>query len=95
MCLVLQDVASNLLKPELVNEMINASTTMPLSSFKALFDKIVHSSIMKLNATSMDKVPFPPPLLLLIIIIVVMMMMMLLLLLLLLLLLDQRLETAV
>jgi len=53
---VLQDVTCNLLKHELVEEMANAMITMPLSSFKALFDKIVHSSIMKLNSTSMDKV---------------------------------------
>ena len=50
---VLHDVTA-MFAPEFVNE-LNASADVPQYATRKLFDKLVHTSIMRLSESSMDK----------------------------------------
>ena len=52
---VLTDVIKTMYDEEFVTELFRPQAPYTLDSARAVFDKIAHSSIMRLNKTSMDK----------------------------------------
>lgn len=52
---VLQDVVKTMLSKKFVEELFRAQEMYSMQSTRQIFEKLAHSSIMKLNATSMNK----------------------------------------
>ena len=52
---VLQDVVKTMLSKKFVEELFRAQEMYSMVSTRQIFEKLAHSSIMKLNATSMGK----------------------------------------
>ena len=52
---VLQDIIKSMLSPQFVEELFRPQPMYTLKSTKQIFERLAHSSIMKLNATSMQK----------------------------------------
>lgn len=53
--IVIKDVVKTLFNSELINKINNSQEINKHTSIKTLFDKVAHSSIMKLNSSSMSK----------------------------------------
>lgn len=53
---VLHDIVAAVFNAKLVDEVFKAHATFSLAVLRNIFDKLVHSSIMRLNETSMNKV---------------------------------------
>ena len=59
---VLQDVVKTMYSKKFLEELFRPQETFSVASTKQIFEKLAHSSIMKLNSTSMSKVsPRPHP----------------------------------
>ena len=52
---VLQDVMTAMFSPTFVNELFKPQVMYSMASTKQIFEKLAHSSIMRLNTSSMDK----------------------------------------
>ena len=52
---VLKDILSAMYNPTFLNELFKSQKIYTLQSTREIFEKLVHSSIMRLNTTSMDK----------------------------------------
>jgi hypothetical protein len=52
---VLQDIVKSMLNKQFVSELFRPQTMYSMQSCKLIFQKLAHSSIMKLNETSMQK----------------------------------------
>jgi len=52
---VLQDVVKTMLSKKFVEELFRFQEMYSMTSTRQIFEKLAHSSIMKLNATSMNK----------------------------------------
>lgn len=52
---VLQDLALMMFSPEFIDELFRSKEIYNIASVKQIFDKIAHSSIIRLNSTSMEK----------------------------------------
>lgn len=52
---VLQDVVSTLFSEQFVEELFKPSKLYSNAATRQIFDKLAHSSIMRLNESSMDK----------------------------------------
>lgn len=55
-CTVLADVARAMLAPKFVEELFKPQEIYGSQMIRGLFDQLAHSSIMRLNENSMDKV---------------------------------------
>ena len=69
---VLQDVIRTMYNPKFIAELFRGQDVYSMHSTRQIFDKLAHSSIMRLNESSMDKAsatarppndpsPAPPP----------------------------------
>ena len=52
---VLREVIASMHESFFINELFNAQDVYDIESVKQIFDKIAHSSLMRLNASSMSK----------------------------------------
>lgn len=55
---VLQDVISTMFNSKFVDELFKAQEIYSNASTRQIFDRLAHSSIMRLNESSMDKVGY-------------------------------------
>jgi Organic solute transport protein 1 len=53
---VLHDIILTMLNRKFLDELFRPQQVYPKKSLRTLFERLAHSSIMRLNATSMDKV---------------------------------------
>ena len=60
---MLQDVIRTMYNPKFVTELFRSQDVYSIHSTRQIFDRLGHSSIMRLNESSMDKVCAPrrPP----------------------------------
>jgi hypothetical protein len=56
LCTVLQDVISTMFSEKFIGELFKPQRIYSNSSTRQIFDRLAHSSIMRLNESSMDKV---------------------------------------
>ena len=61
---MLQDVIRTMYNPKFIAELFRGQDVYNMQSTRQIFDKLAHSSIMRLNESSMDKArpPAQPPL---------------------------------
>ena len=52
---VLEDIVKTMYTPQFLSELYNPQEVYSQGSTKQIFEKLAHSSIMRLNKTSMDK----------------------------------------
>ena len=52
---VLQDIIKSMISPQFLTELFRQQPMYTMQSTKQIFEKLAHSSIMKLNKTSMQK----------------------------------------
>jgi hypothetical protein len=52
---VLQDVIRTMYNPKFIAELFRGQDVYSMQSTRQIFDKLAHSSIMRLNESSMDK----------------------------------------
>ena len=52
---MLQDIVKSMLEVDFQEELFRVQSMYPISSVRKIFEKLAHSSIMKLNAPSMNK----------------------------------------
>ena len=57
---VLQDVVRTMYNPAFIAELFRAQDVYTMQSTRQIFDRLAHSSIMRLNESSMDKVCSAP-----------------------------------
>ena len=58
---VLQDVIRTMYNPKFIAELFRGQDVYSMHSTRQIFDKLAHSSIMRLNESSMDKARAPRP----------------------------------
>ena len=58
---VLQDVIRTMYNPMFIQELFRPQDVYSMQSTRQIFDRLAHSSIMRLNESSMDKVRPSPP----------------------------------
>ena len=56
---VLQDVIRTMYNPKFLTELFRSQDVYSLASTRQIFDRLAHSSIMRLNESSMDKASSP------------------------------------
>jgi Organic solute transport protein 1 len=56
LCAVLADVGRAMLNDKFIDELFKPQEMYAAPAIRQVFDKLAHSSIMRLNETSMDKV---------------------------------------
>ena len=52
---MLQDVIRTMYNPKFIEELFRPQDIYTMASTRQIFDRLAHSSIMRLNETSMDK----------------------------------------
>ena len=61
LCAVLQDVVRAMFTPDFIAELFKPQELYSSASARQIFDKLAHSSIMRLSTSSMNKVRAPAP----------------------------------